>query len=591
MSQAQASSQENPKTSNEKAPEQAPKPKKTSGILKFIFGLIYVAFLIAIAAGILGGIEYYAYLQVKASPIGKAYQTRGLDNARLSTQKVAPQYGYEPTPGFAAVQNTNLGNSYEYINEESFKDFDEVPLDKPANEYRIIVTGGSVVYGRGPVPPADKIANYEVTFRWTIPHVIQEVLNADPAVKEKIKGKHIRVINAGVAGYVYQNNLMRYLAKLRLYRPDAIIALDGANEVHTVARSLGDWNYFNQGPYFEVVTDVMDMSKKGLMNYATLWLKRNTYFFTWLALRRGEGPGTIMEDRGFAAHAMDATPEMIEMRNRNIDQVADVMAIYHKTLETDKLPHVFALQPMFRNSKKPRMPIESRIEQNMGMEKVGFFNAKQTYEEILKRVKNRGKEVDFEVVDLSGIYDGCKEWVFTDWCHLTNGANYIMGKELANQFKTRVLGLPLAADDNLKEPYDAYFKDYAVSAKILVNGKSREGGTHILKGYPGKEVLEVAGAAEPASVTLDLGSVMPVSRLRLVWGDSQSVPKSWKMEISEDGTNWTPWVKIDETKTDNYDQWPGLEYYAGKESPARFVRYSQDEGKSPIKLRQVSLFR
>ncbi len=223
--------------------------------------------------------------------------------------------------------------------------------------------GGSVVYGRGPVPPADAVADfYEVTFRWTIPHIMEQLLNSDPRIRDKIQGKRIRVINAGVPGYVYQNNLMRYLAKIRLFQPDAIVALDGANEVHTVARPLKDWNYFTEGPYYEVISEVMDMSRKGLMNYLTLWLKRNTYFFTWLAMKEGEGPGILMENRGFAAHAQDPTPEMMEYLNRNITQVADIVAIYHKVLETDRVPHVFALQPMFRNCKKPRTPIEQKIE-------------------------------------------------------------------------------------------------------------------------------------------------------------------------------------------------------------------------------------
>jgi S1-C subfamily serine protease len=68
---------------------------------------------------------------------------------------------------------------------------------------------------------------YEVTFRWNIPHIIEELLNADPDVKSKVGGKRIRVINAGVAGFVYQNNLMRYLAKLRLFQPDLVVAVDG----------------------------------------------------------------------------------------------------------------------------------------------------------------------------------------------------------------------------------------------------------------------------------------------------------------------------------------------------------------------------
>ncbi|MGO9571536.1 MAG: discoidin domain-containing protein [Desulfomonilaceae bacterium] len=563
---------------------------------RFLLICLYIGFLTAVVLAAFAGIEYYAYLRIKSSPVGEAYKNRDMDVARQSSQKVAPQFGYEPTPGFAAIRNTRLGNSYEYINEESFKDFEDVPQEKPADEYRVLVTGASVVYGRGPVPPADAVADYyEVTFRWTIPHIMEEILNADPRVREKIQGKKVRVINAGVPGYVYQNNLMRYLAKLRLFHPDLVVALDGANEVHTVARPLKDWNYFTEGPYFEVVTEVMDMSPKGLMNYLTLWLKRNTYFFTWLAMKEGEGPGILMENRGFAAHPQDATPEMIAYRDSNIAQVADVAAIYHKVLETDRVPHVFALQPMFRNSKKKRTPMEEKIEQVTGMQKIGFYDAAQTYQAIVDRLKKRAREIGFEVVDLTGIYDDVTEWVFTDWCHLTNGANYILAKELANRVKTQVFGLALLADDSIKNSKDAYFQDYAKNAKVLIDDKPVDSGLHILKGYPGTQLLEARqdGSGGAPRLMLDLGAVMPVSRLRIVWGDDKSVPENWQAELSEDGQHWKPWLTVNKTHTDSYDQWPGFEYYSSQETPARYVRYvpSGEGASAPIRLRQLSVFR
>lgn len=560
---------------------------------RFTFICLYIVFLTAVVLAALALVEYYAYLQVKASPVGQPYAGRDLDLARRSSQKVAPLFGYEPTPGFAAVRNTRFGNSFEFINEQSFKDFDDVPLEKPKDEYRVFVTGGSVVYGRGPVPPADAVCDfYEVTFRWTIPHIIEQLLNADSRVTEKIGGKKVRVINAGVAGHVIQNNLMRYLAKLRLYKPDLVVSLDGANEVHTVARPLKDWNYFTEGPYYEVISEIMDMSWDGLLNYTALWLKRNTYFFTWLAMKEGEGPGILMENRGFAAHPMEPTPEMIALRNRNIDQVADVLAIYHATLETDGIPHVLALQPMFRNSKKERMPIEAKIEQITGMEKIGFYDAAETYELLVKHIKTRVREAGMEVVDLTGIFDNVKGWVFTDWCHLTNGANYIVAKALANEIKRRVFGLDLLPSDSLQPPLDSYLTDYAKTAKVLVNGTFTNEGLHVLKGYPTESQLEVKPASNPA-VVMDMGKVAPVSRLRIVWGDRQSVPASWKIQLSEDGKTWKDWLVIDKTQTDRFDQWPGFEYYDTKETPARYLRYVQtgDDAGNEIRLRQLSAFR
>ncbi len=559
---------------------------------KFIFVVIYICIMAMISLGVIAGLEYYAYQKVKSSQLGLAYANRDMDLARRSSQTVAPQYGYEPTPGFASVRNTKLGNSFEYINEESFKDVDSVPREKPSDEYRVIVTGGSVVYGRGPVPPADVVCDfYEVTYRWTIPHIIEKLMNSDPEIRRKIGGKTVRVINAGVAGFVYQNNLMRYLAKLRLYQPDLLIALDGANEVHTVARPLKDWNYFTEGPYFEVVTEVMDMSKTGLINYLTLWLKRNTYFFTWLAMSKGEGPGILMENRGFAAHPQDPTPEMLDYLNNNIGQVADVATIYHRVLETDKTPHVFALQPMFKNSKKKRTPLEQEIEKVTGMDKIGFYDSVKTYDTLVSSVIRRAGEDGFEIVDLTTIFDSTNEWVFTDWCHLTNGANFIMAKALVGEVKKRVFGLPLTPFDKLAPPLDSYFTDYARIAKVLVEGKPTDAGLNILKGYPSENGLEVKIPGAKVELTLDIEKVVPISRLRIVWGSGESTPEKWKLEVSEDGASWRNWLVMENNITDHFDQWPGYEYYADQETNARYVRYTQISSPDKLFLRQISLFR
>lgn len=574
----------------------SPKPKRfRDRLIRFIALCGYLLFLTVLVLGLLAGMEYYAYRKILSSPLGAPYKDRGLDAVRQSSQKIAPLFGYEPTPGFAATRNTKLGNAYEYINNQSFKDFEDVPLEKPADEFRIIVTGGSVIYGRGPVPPADAIADfYEVTYRWTIPHIMEKLLNTSPEVREKIGGKKVRVINAGVPGHVIQNNLMRYLAKLRMYQPDVVVSLDGANDMHTVAKTLKDWNYFTQGQYYEVVSDILDMSGRGLANYLALWLKRNSYFFAWLSLRRQEGAGIIREDVGIPAHFQDPTPEMLPLRDRNIAQVADVAAIYHRVLETDRVPHVLALQPMFRNSKKKRNPMEAKIEATGSMMKVGFFDARETYDLLVDRIKKRLKEEGYDVVDLTEIFDTVTEWVFTDWCHLTNGANYILAKALTNEVKQRVFHLPLQPDDRLKQPLDSYFRDYAKDAKVLVQGKSVDPELRILKGYPGPEVLHLAANdINPAGVMLDLGAVVPISRLRIVWADEKSVPEAWRIDVSRDGRDWQPWLSVTKTEPDHFDQWPGFEYYAPGETEARFARYVPEgkDASNDVKLRQISLFR
>jgi hypothetical protein len=240
--------------------------------------------------------------------------------------------------------------------------------------------------------------------------------------------------------------------------------------------------------------------------------------------------------------------------------------------------------------------MEEKIEQVTGMQKIGFYDAAQTYDALVDKVKKRARETGFEVVDLTGMFDDVKEWAFTDWCHLTNGANYILAKELANRVRTQVFGLALLDDASTENSKDSYFQDYAKNATVLIDGNRTDSGLHILKGYPGAQLLEVPSrgdASDSARVMLDLGSVVPVSRLRIVWGGEKSVPEHWQVELSEDGKDWKPWLKVEKTHTDSYDQWPGFEYYSSKETPARYVRYipSGEAASAPIALRQLSVFR
>ncbi len=199
------------------------------------------------------------------------------------------------------------------------------------------------------------------------------------------------------------------------------------------------------------------------------------------------------------------------------------------------------------------------------------------------------------MIDLTGIFTPVTEWVWTDWCHLTNGANYIIARSLCYDVKKQIFGLPVPPEGPFNAPLDAYFRDYAKEAKVLVNGQLTDKGMHILKGYPGQELLTVPAAQETKApgVTLEMEAVAPVSRLRIVWGDKESVPKHWRIEFSQDAANWTTWITEADVHTDSYDQWPGFECYAGTETPTKFVRYVQtgEDQAQEIKLRQISLFR
>ena len=281
------------------------------------------------------------------------------------------------------------------------------------------------------------------------------------------------------------------------------------------------------------------------------------------------------------------------MRDSNIRQVADGKQYSTKPWRRTGYPMCLPCNPCSATARRrvPRSKME--IEKETGMIKVGFFDAKGDYDHHLKQVRQmRG----------DGLRRGRPERVIRPGYglgvhglrHLTNGANYLMAKELTNLVRQRIRLMPLSPDDKMSAPIDSYLKDYSTSAKVSSWGKPADVGQHILKGYPGPELLEVASNPKAAGpVVVDFGSVQPVSRLRIVWGDEKSVPSAWKVELSEDGKTWNAWLNVAKTVTDKFDQWPGFEDHATGSKQARYARYipEGDSAKNPIRLRQLSLFR
>lgn len=104
-------------------------------------------------------------------------------------------------------------NESEQTNQHGFKT--NARLEKPEGVYRIILTGGSVARGKA---PNESIAQY-----------LQDTLRA------RLGTDKIEVINAGVSGYILQQEFILTQLVLRQYNPDMIIGLDGYNDALTLA--------------------------------------------------------------------------------------------------------------------------------------------------------------------------------------------------------------------------------------------------------------------------------------------------------------------------------------------------------------------
>lgn len=566
-------------------------------------GLFYLIFLMVAVIALFVGIERLSKFALSKSFFAQVYP-QDFEMVRKDAIHPVTHYDYDFVPGACLEYNIIRGNRYEYANNAGFRDPREIPMEKPADEFRIFLTGGSTAYGLGPIGQAASAMDYyTIEFRETIAHYLEMILNSGPL----IEGKKIRVYNTAVWGHAFQHLLIRYPVKLRNYKPDMVISLDGANELPLISKLDADWNYFHEGQYNNILRDMFSYSASGLSSYLTLWLKNNTYLMTYLwsgqdlfqemNIRTHKGvvdSQEVADETGRKGEV--AIEENLPALDRNITTVVKTVEDYSALLKNDNVPHILALQPWFYLSKKPLNEKEKFINEIEGYRDYYGVPSDKVYKLLINRLVDSSKKKGYFLVDFSGYFDDVSEWVFTDWCHLTGGANFLIAKELSNRVKEHFLGKALGPGDSTKNK-DSFFVDLVVAGSVIKAPPAvdtRSGVENFQKGYPRQEsyVSTELSKTEIPEIVLDLKQTHPVSRLRIVWGDEQSTPEEWVTEVSTDGKEWKPFCSGSKKTVDYYSWWPGYEYYGSSPVQARFVRYRQTKMSEPvIKLRVWNLFR
>lgn len=132
------------------------------------------------------------------------------------------------------------------INPQGFRDTEPLPLKKPNNEFRIFLLGGSTAFGQWNLGNEATIAaklearlNERVAQQQRSPEKYRPTdlpfykpdLEKALALPPKVKSGHYRVINAAVPGYASGNELAQLALQILPYQPDAIIVLDGYQDL------------------------------------------------------------------------------------------------------------------------------------------------------------------------------------------------------------------------------------------------------------------------------------------------------------------------------------------------------------------------
>ncbi|MFC1828291.1 SGNH/GDSL hydrolase family protein [Thermodesulfobacteriota bacterium] len=122
-----------------------------------------------------------------------------------------PHTGYANKPGSFYDRSIKVGSDGFLCNAEC----NEITVEKPENQIRIFILGGSTVAGSG-------VDNGALTISGQLEEMI--------AAKDVFPGKECRVINAAIGGAFSFQELVRYVDNVLKYDPNMVIFFDGHND-------------------------------------------------------------------------------------------------------------------------------------------------------------------------------------------------------------------------------------------------------------------------------------------------------------------------------------------------------------------------
>lgn len=286
-----------------------------------------------------------------------------------------PFVGTAPTPG-------QHGNAH--INSMQFRAGKELEMPKPANTYRIFITGGSTAYGSGAPSDDQTIAGY-----------LEAILAVQLTPSTKLKYEIFTMANPAWASTQERIVIENLLSELE---PDMVISFSGVNDVH--------W---------------------GVRGRNVLWFRSYSDDFYWSLIKRvfilTRNPPMPENTRTEASPIAPALVAERLLKNVRISLFA---------LSGNKTDYVYVLQPALAVTNKK---LSSREKSSLKIE--DYFRL--CYGLFAKDLMNLQGE-NYQFVDLSGMFDGFDEQdeIFMDSYHFGDRGNEKIAENIFLHIKGRL---------------------------------------------------------------------------------------------------------------------------------------------------------
>lgn len=339
---------------------------------------------------------------------------------------------------WAAFRNSaNYDRTGVHHNSQGFRRDSDISLDKPAGTVRIFLLGGSAAYGAETVYP-EIDDHWRIDNHQTIDFFLEQKLNA------MYPEKRWEVINAAVKGYRLHQDLARIQSVLLRYRPDAIVLIDGVNDMSGLIDAGPRYDPYAETPLGEEFEDLTNPhSFRSLRVMLATWLYRNSVLFRVL---RDRAIGSVRMQYRERRQKAEPVPEQFELTSdeqQRVTEIAGQIGYYrhavrqiHRVLALDGIEDIFVLQPALRLTKKIFAGSEARLAEydRAVAGRIEIAAYRELYPEIAKQLSE--DRDGYRFLDFTHELDGMTTQAFTDYCHLTPDANRAIADRLFEEIKS-----------------------------------------------------------------------------------------------------------------------------------------------------------
>jgi len=361
-----------------------------------------------------GALELSAYLYLRVFT--------GYDGRHLMRYEFDDYKNIRLTPGYRNARGVAH-------NRQGFRRITDTSTVKAPGAYRIFVMGGSTAYGLESMSRYGQRQYSVIRNDETIDYFLEQDL------RRRLGHDRVEVINAAVTSHFSHHHLIYLNQTILKYSPDMVVFIDGFNDYYAYQPG---YDQFRDYAYQERAHRMMAYTDVGAwLSYSGWWLFRKSHMV--------HVTGRTLQPLWHQVRAVGKDRNRIDMdsalRELRINAEANFVKMIERSaliLRHENVVPVFTLQPelVFRQQ-KVLSPLERQIYDELDTEwQENFVEFKNRARPIVADYARRAAEASGGLfADLTDIFGGVAEDVYTDYCHLTPMGN----KRLAEYLGARLL--------------------------------------------------------------------------------------------------------------------------------------------------------